>query len=271
MAELRPSFTRISVSDPEFESEGLRFVTIQSPALRGRGDITLYVPLSAGSRDVPLVILLHGVYGSHWDWAYKGGAHHVAHTLIAHGDIGPAVLAMPSDGLRGYGTAYTRQRNADFERWIAEDVIHGVAEALQRTMVWPAVFIAGLSMGGFGALRLGARYPDRFRGMSAHSSVTHIQQMSRFHEDGIASYQFEPDDDGSVLAALLATREALPSFRFDCGEDDALIGGNRALHKALEEAAIPHVYQEFAGGHSWAYWRVHLRDTLRFFDRLYRE
>ena len=64
------------------QEDGLRQVTINSSNLGGRGDITLFVPELARDRtDVPLVILLNGVYGSHWAWALRGGAHRTAARL----------------------------------------------------------------------------------------------------------------------------------------------------------------------------------------------
>ena len=48
-----------------------------------------------------------------------------------------------------------------------------------------------------------------------------------------------------------------------CARDRA---GNRALHAALDARGIEHQYEEFAGGHDWPYWRLHLADTLRFLD-----
>jgi enterochelin esterase-like enzyme len=237
--------------------------------LGGRGDVTLFVPPNIGeAMDLPLVLLLHGVYGSHWDWTHKGEAHRTTLTMIEVGEISPLVLAMPSDGLRGHGTAYMRQRSADFERWIVQDVVDSVAEVLAPVSSQSNVYISGLSMGGFGALRLGATYPGRFHGISAHSSLTHLDQMARFGEYDRDAFVLEGYKDGSALACLLANRDNLPPLRFDCGRDDPLVAINRQLHQALEEESVTHIYQEFPGGHSWAYWRLHLKDTLRFFDRL---
>ena len=73
------AFRTIEVSDPALAPEGLSFITVKSAALAQRADITLYVPPQAqGLRDLPLVLLLHGVYGSQWAWAFKGGVHHTA-------------------------------------------------------------------------------------------------------------------------------------------------------------------------------------------------
>jgi putative tributyrin esterase len=63
-------------------------------------------------------------------------------------------------------------------------------------------------------------------------------------------------------------RIALPPIRFDCGTEDSLLDGNRALHAALLRARIAHDYEEHRGGHDWAYWQEHVRSTLRFVSRL---
>ena len=89
------SFRTVELSDPRFERDGLRLVTVKSPSLRRRADISIWRPeLSQENRCQALVILLHGVYGSHWSWAMKGGVHQIAASLIARGEIPPLVLAL---------------------------------------------------------------------------------------------------------------------------------------------------------------------------------
>ena len=69
------SFRTIELSDSIFESQNLRFLTVKTANLKGRGDICLYVPQVDENINLPIYILLHGVYGSAWIWAMKGGAH----------------------------------------------------------------------------------------------------------------------------------------------------------------------------------------------------
>ena len=258
-------FRTVCLSDPRFESDGLRCVTVKSPALRGRGDVTVWA--ADGERPVALVVLLHGVYGSHWSWALQGGAHRTARRLMDAGEIPAFALAMPGDGLRGDGTGYLRHGDGiDYEGWVAGDVTAATRVALPGLDAAVPCFIAGLSMGGFGALRIGAKHHSRFLGIAAHSSITHLAQMARFVEEDIAAFGADPGD-ASTLDAILAAREALPPLRFDCGIDDPLIADNRALHAALVEHGVAHTYEEFEGGHTWSYWETHLADTLRFFTR----
>ena len=73
------AFRTVELSDPDIPGEGLRFATVKSRALGQRADVTLYATPGADvATDLPIVTLLHGVYGSHWAWALKGGAHRTA-------------------------------------------------------------------------------------------------------------------------------------------------------------------------------------------------
>lgn len=262
------AFRTIEISDPRFELEGLRWVTVKSRALKHRADLTLFVPAQAGgSKNLAVVILLHGVYGSHWAWALKGGAHRTARRLIDAGEIPPLILAMPSDGLWGDGSGYLPQRAADFERWIVEEVPAAVRHAVPGVQENSPLFINGLSMGGFGALRLAAKHPQKFRGAGGHSSITEFDQFKLFVEEPLESYGCPPAEQ-SVLECLLRNRRSLPPLRFDCGAEDPLIEYNRELARELKRAGIAHTYAEFPGGHSWPYWETHLPDMLKFFATL---
>lgn len=261
------SFRSIELSDPAYEFGNLRFLTFKSPALKGRGDVTLYVPEGCeNERGLPVMLLLHGVVCSHWSWALKGGAHVAAQKLINTGKLFPLVIAMPSDGLWGDGSGYIDQPEQHFEQWIMSDVIRCVDEVLPCADSKSGLYIAGLSMGGFGALRLGAKYADRFKAISAHSSVTSFHQINDFVEEPIEAYGPVDPGEGDVLAWMVKNKDKLPPVRFDCGRDDILIDMNRELHACLDEQGIPHTYEEFDGQHSWDYWAEHIYDTLRFFN-----
>ena len=259
-------FRTTTLSDPAFECNHLRFITVKTPHLNGRGDICVFVPPDTSLKDLPLVILLHGVYGSAWSWAFKGGVHLTALHMIRDRQIQPMVIAMPSDGLWGDGSAYLPHDGYDFEQWIVADVPAAIRENTATVSNRSPLCIGGLSMGGFGALRLGSKYPDRFRAVSAHSSITAIEQLPLFVEEPLAHYQTVNKTDHSVWAALQAAT-AYPALRFDCGTEDQLLEHNRMLHQQLVEANIEHIYEEYPGGHEWPYWQTHIRDSLLFFNQ----
>jgi len=257
-------FRTSEISDPAFESNNLRFITVKSKHLKGRGDICVFVPPVENLANVPLVILLHGVYGSAWAWSQKGGVHRTAWELMQKGALQPMVIAMPSDGLWGDGSGYVPHHQLDFERWIVDDVPAAVQQHISMVSAQSPLFISGLSMGGFGALRLGLKYPEKFQGISAHSSITHLDQMALFVEENLTNHT--KTDTHSVIGAVDKTTSTLPKIRFDCGTEDSLLEHNRALHKKMEDQNIPHTYQEFSGGHDWSYWQKQVVKTLLFFN-----
>jgi enterochelin esterase-like enzyme len=258
-----PRFHTIEISDPIYETDGLRFVTVKSDALGRRGDVCVWAPQD--ERINTLLILLHGVYGSHWVWPFKAGVHRTAQRMRDSGEIFPMVIAMPSDGLENDGSGYIMSAREDVEAWIVDEVPRIARLAVPALDAQPRIVIAGLSMGGYGALRLGAKYADRFDGISAHSAITKIEQMTAFVEEPLSDYLASGSaKELSAIYWLQLHSERLPRLRFDCGVQDDLLNGNRDLHAALTSAGIPHEYAEFEGGHEWSYWREQVTRTLRF-------
>jgi len=169
---------------------------------------------------------------------------------------------MPSDGLFGLGSGYVSHAAGDFRAWVLDEIPELAATVVEGVSAERPLSIAGLSMGGFGALLLGARHGDRVSAVAGLSSITDFAQM-RFFVGDISGYDVD-DADRSVLDACIAAGDALPPIGFDCGTTDPLIETNRALHAGLDAAGITHRYQEFDGGHEWPYWSTHLHDALAF-------
>ncbi len=269
MEDKTSKFRTTELSDTPFESNNLRYITVKSKHLMGRGDISVYVPdTEKEMKDLPIVILLHGVYGSHWIWSQKTGIHLKMQQWIENDEVDPMLIAMPSDGLWGDGSGYLPHSGRDFEKWIVEDVVSALIELIPEAGPLSKLFIAGLSMGGFGALHLGLKHTDKFSGVSGLSSITVAEEMSLFVEEDLDVYHQNDAMDESVYATILKNKEDLPPFRFDCGIDDELIGGNRKLHAQLKEAEIPHTYTENPGKHEWSYWEKHIKETIVFFDTI---
>lgn len=253
-----------------FESSGMatgivQQITLHSPALGRRGDISLYAPAGTDPEDpLPLVLLLHGVYGSHWSWHRQGDAPAVLDALCAVGAVRPCLLAMPSDGLFGIGSGYVRNGDEDAEGWIVDDVPDAIR------LVHPGAgargtAIAGLSMGGTGALRLAARHPDRFVSAAALSPLPSVASIAAFtgRPDDSPAPAGDEHDLVAELTRWSAGREAL---WLGCGTEDELVDEALNLHERLVHAGAPHRFSATAGDHDWHYWRRALRDVLQFFD-----
>jgi enterochelin esterase-like enzyme len=196
---------------------------------------------------------------------FNGAAHRTLDRLIAAGEVAPMVLAAPSDGLASEGTAYLAHPGSDYESWIVDDVVDSVVEMVDEATRASPVFLAGNSMGGFGAARLGARHADRFAGIATHSAITHLDQLGAFTVDDVGEHAGLDVSERDLLDVFDRT-EHVPALYLDCGASDPLIEANRAFHRALDARGIPHVYEEFDGGHDWEAWTARLDHSLRFID-----
>jgi len=252
----------LETSNPGDLPHDLVMVTAHTDSLKGRGDCTFVLPQGA-TGEIPLVILLHGVHGSHWSWPLLGRAGATLNRLVAQDEIQPMVLAMPSDGLAGYGSAYLDGPDRQVGEWITSDVPE-IASQLAPSLsdTW---FIGGLSMGGWGAIRLALTGEVQFAAVAGHSAVTRIDDLTSIGPSGF-DVSLLSEGERDLATVLVEHRDRLPQLRFDCGADDQLLGANRDLHDLLDKRGIPHEYSEHPGGHDWTYWQRRLPDSLRFFQ-----
>jgi pimeloyl-ACP methyl ester carboxylesterase len=158
--------------------------------------------------------------------------------------------------------------DADYERWIVDEVPAAAALGDDRITPDSPLFIAGLSMGGFGALRLGAKYPDRFRGISAHSAVTTLGRLDEVIEERLDALPGSGQPTAPRCTGWRPTPRGCRRCASTAAPTITCCPATARLHAALDARGIEHQYEEFAGGHDWPYWRLHLADTLRFLDRV---
>ena len=127
-------------------------------------------------------------------------------------------------------------------------------------------------MGGYGAVKLAMRFPDKFCAAVSHSGALHFGStpFEEFDQDRITEVRIGLGDtavgglnDPRVLAANVPI-EKRPSIRNDCGTEDFLIEHNRSFHAFLNDIGYPHEYEEFPGEHNWGYWDTHIQESLHF-------
>lgn len=265
------AISRVEKSNSAYSRANTTTLTFHSTFLAKRETISVYQSIDASTKmtnNIPIIVLLHGVYGAHWVWTELGGAHVVYEQLKQQG-LKDFVLVMPSDGSLWDGSGYLPlTHHGDFERWIVEDVINGVIENIDGVSEQSNVYISGLSMGGYGALRLGAKYPDKFKGISAHSSVTSLNDLQQFIENPVSDYQCDFEQEADLSYWFKKNANLLPPLRLDCGKSDSLFKSNVQLCKVLDELQISYKFESLEGSHEWPYWHKNLVKTLWFFNEI---
>jgi S-formylglutathione hydrolase FrmB len=217
--------------------------------------------------DVPrpwsVYYLLHGLSDDHTIWMRRTSIERYVEGL-------PLVVVMPDGGRGWYSNARVGYAHED-------DLIKDLLPLIDRTFPVRAErdgrAIGGLSMGGFGAIKNALKHHELFCSANSHSGALGVcrdpasgnrigSEFSRIFGDQPAG---GPDDPFALVTNMDHGR--IPKLLIDCGRDDFLLDQNRAYHAHLNEHRVPHDYEEFDGGHDWAYWDLHVRDAVAFHRR----
>lgn len=142
-----------------------------------------------------------------------------------------------------------------YEDAIVKDLVGFVDRTFPTIPAREGRVLGGLSMGGYGAIKLALKHPEVFCSAVGHSGA---YDVFRNGDRGLG------EDDCPYLLAEKLDRSVTPALRFDCGTDDFLIESNRSFHKHLQALGLAHEYQEFPGGHDWGYWDLHVQEAIAF-------
>lgn len=254
-------------------------------------EIALPEPIRDGARErLPVLYLLHGNSDDATVWQRRTSIERYAD------EYGLAVV-MP--GVQR-GSAYTDQVNGEaWYTYIAREVPDMARRYLKVSQRPEDTFVAGLSMGGYGAMHWALREPDRFRAVITLSGavgsriptgyslrdIGELSDLARLKELDREKYtvrtefamtygsveQYLENDDAHLIRqvqAALKTGKKLPDIYMACGTEDFLYDANAQLHEQLTALGVTHTYREGPGVHNWAFWDRWIQDALEWIVRL---
>jgi putative tributyrin esterase len=231
-----------------------------SPALQKQTAANVIIPESS-SEPFPVFYLLHGLSDDHTSWVRRTSIERYVEEL-------QLMVVMP-DGGRGFYLDSTA--GFAYETAIVRDLLNFIDQTFRTRAERAGRCLGGLSMGGYGSLRIGFKYSNLFCSVASHSGALNFgrggkrelePEFARLLGDATSRAR-----DNLYALAERADRSLLPGLRIDCGTEDELIGANRSFHEHLNQLTVPHEYAEFSGRHDWAYWDLRVQEALRFHAR----
>ena len=213
----------------------------------------------------PTLYLLHGLSDDHTIWQRRTSIERYVANL-------PLVVVMPTVQ-RGF---YTDQKQGyDYFTFISEELPAICEQFFNLSDRREDRFAAGLSMGGYGAMKLGLRCPDRYAAVASLSGAMDIER--RFEEGPKSFYAKEikrtfgtkkqflgSDDDLFALATKMTESEGpRPDFFVCCGTEDRLLAENRDFIDAFGEK-LNITYEEGPGAHTWEFWDAWIQRVLEW-------
>ncbi len=293
---------RDSGPPPKLEHLTYREASFASESLGGRkAAYGVYLPRELEAtgdqqdkpaKTYPLVIWLHGMFEDHNRFLSRGGAA-VLDQMIGDGTVPPLVLVCANGDRSSFWTNAIVE-DAAYEDLVTKDLLAHVSETYPVRTDRAGRAITGVSMGGYGALKIALKDPSRFGVVAVHSAAVLPPDPDRLMEEFpwlrsrgsqlLSSVFGEPLDEDRYRAEnvlALATDiapEKLDGLRiyFDCGDQDryGFHLTNENLHEVLESREIAHQWRLVAGGgHSWGagFTQEALTHSLRFVAGAFRD
>ena len=218
----------------------------------------------SGSGRYPVLYLLHGLYGDYLNWDTRTNLERCAQRY-------ELIVVMPDAGDSWYTNSATDPKDK-FEDYIAKDLVAEIDGKFRTLRFRHSRAIAGLSMGGYGALKIALRYHDDFAFAGSLSGALDAPQdlgdkKPEFRDQllkvfGPPGSVVRADNILSTLLQSVSLKD-LPYLYLACGSGDDFLPVNRNFVAQLSSRGVPHEYHETAGGHAWDYWDRSVRDLLR--------
>lgn len=246
-------------------------VRFQSAALGARERYLVVLPAGYGAhpeRRYPVIYLLHGLGGGPRDWLDHAGIDRVLDGLVAAGTAAPAILVAP-DGGNAYWTDHLG--GARWGAFVADDLLADVDARFRTRAERSGRAIAGVSMGGHGALSIGLQHPDRFAAVVSLAGALFPEAPThRPIYKKVWGFPADPAHWEATAPIELMRRldpKAAPRIYLACGDDDVKTGfleDALLAHRILSERGISHELRVNDGGHTWGPWAELGPDWLRF-------
>lgn len=249
----------------DFFSEALGLSTTMTVLLPQQTTTQIGLGGVAGQGPAPVLYLLHGLSDDDTTWLRRTSVERYV------AELGWAVV-MPQVHRSFYADEAYGGR---FWTFVSEELPELVGSFFRLSSARADTYVAGLSMGGYGAVKLALRRPERFAAPASLSGVLDLAPLVRagqprpedptmFERVLGPERRLDPDDDLLELVGR-ADPETLPALYACCGTEDELLPGNHAFAAACASAGIPLRTSWTPGGHDWAYWDQEIQEVLAFF------
>jgi S-formylglutathione hydrolase FrmB len=260
-------------------------LTLRTDALSAATRVRVVLPSGyarSPRRRYPVLYLLHGALDDETSWTRQGDAERLT---APYG----VIVVMPDSGATGgYANWYNNGRGGPprWETYHVDELLPFIDRRFRTLGRRSGRAVAGLSMGGFGAMSYAARHPDLFAAAASFSGAVDtnnpldiaVTPASVFGSRGTQEIRWRGHNPWHLAANLrgmtliVRTGNGQPGGPFGGGDvvEQVVHQMSVSLHQRLQRLAIPHVWDDYGpGGHSWPYWQRDLRRTLPEFMKVF--
>ena len=271
MAQVQPSSATSPPASNKYAASRIQSYQLKSSLMGREMPYKVIFPIgyasdSNGSRRFAVLYLLHGLFGHFDNWTDKT-------KLENYSEPYDFIIVTPEGG-DGWYTDSATLPNDKYESYIIQELIPEIDKKFRTVADRRHRIIAGLSMGGYGAIKFGLKYPDKFSLVGSFSGALDAPLrgqenknlrpsiVSAFGPDG-SKTRVDNDIYRMVREVSAETMKSLPYIYFACGTEDFLFKPNHEFDALLLEKKVPHEYRELPGDHTWDFWDAQVQEFLR--------
>jgi enterochelin esterase-like enzyme len=254
---------------------------VKSSILGKEVEYNMYLPpdYEKTTRRYPVLYLLHGFGDDETGWTQFGEVKAIADQQLQKNLMTEMIIVTPDAGTSWYINSFDgKVKYEDF--FINEFIPH--IDATYRTRAAKRFRgLAGLSMGGHGALIMAMKHPELFSTAAPLSTAIYTKEetltlaeagWNRYFEfcfgTKVGADRINDHYNKNWILSIVENGnvDELKKVKYfiDCGDKDSFIKGNMALHALLIDKKIPHEFRVREGVHNWEYWRTSLPEVLKF-------
>lgn len=244
------------VQDREFQSKSL------GRPVRYR--VVLPGDYARTTRHYPALYLLHGLYGDYENWETRTD-------LVHYAEKYKFIIVMPDAGNSWYVNSATIPQNR-YEDFIVDDMVTEAEHSFRIIRSPHRRAIAGLSMGGYGALKFALKYPGEFVVAASISGALDpttdlVNIRPDFEKELTAAFGPMGTETRARNDLYFLAQNAVPAdtpyLYIDDGTGDWALAGNRKFVSILSSRKFRYEYHEMPGIHDWEYWDRRIPNVLQ--------
>lgn len=255
------------------QSSSVQTIQLQSKLVNTTLPYSVILPpdyRTSSTTRYPVLYLLHGYAAHYSDW--------VTHTNVADYAAQYRMIVVTPEGNNGWYTDGAGKATDKYETYILKELIPDVQMRFRTIESRYGRGIAGVSMGGYGALKFGLKSPATFAFAGSLSGALAVptwtdddfQNLKSIRDSAfdtfgpLGSETRKANDIFEITRGFTPARvAAAPYIYLDCGTEDIFVSDNNRFAALLREKKIPHEFRELPGGHSWPYWDQQVQEVLK--------
>jgi putative tributyrin esterase len=245
----------------DFYSEALQCSTSISVILPQQVGVLESEEVPDFGKTYPTLYLLHGLSDDHTIWSRRT-------SIERYADSYGIAVVMPAVGRSWYTDM---EYGHDYFTYVSRELPKVVQSMFPLSSKREDNYIAGLSMGGYGALKTAFHFPENYRAAASLSgAVDVVERLSDFKKDfpaifGNRQVEASGDDLFHMAKVLVESDSPRPFLYVNCGTEDHLYEANLRFRDHCGEIGLDVMYEEFPGTHEWGYWDQHIQKVLALF------